>query len=178
MENLARFEPHSHTEYSNIRLLDCVNRAEYLINRAIELGLAGIAITDHDALCAHMEVNIYAQKIAEKYPNFKVALGNEIYLCPSREMGQKYYHFILIAKNKIGHRALRELSSRAWMNSYWDRGMERVVTLYSDIEEIVNKYPGSLIASTACLGGQLSVETLNLINAEKTGDNVGAAIAH
>ena len=49
----------------------------------------------------------------------------------------------------MGHRALRELSSRAWMNAYSDRGMQRVVTLYSDLEEIVNKYPNSLIATTA-----------------------------
>ena len=93
-------------------------------------------------------------------------------------MGQRYYHFILIAKNKEGHRALRELSSRAWMNSYWDRGLERVPTLKSDIEEIMKKYPNSLIATTACLGGELSVNTLALITAEQTGDNDGAATAH
>ena len=137
---------------------DCINRPKDLINRAIELGLAGIAITDHEALCGH--------------------IGNEIYLTDTRDMGQRYYHFILIAKNKEGHRALRELSSRAWMNSYWDRGMERVPTLKSDMEEIMKKYPGSLIATTACLGGELSVNTLNLINAEATGDKNGAEIAH
>ena len=125
-----------------------------------------------------MEVNIYAQKIAEKYSNFKVALGNEIYLCPSREMGQKYYHFILIAKNKIGHRALRELSSRAWMNSFYDRGMERVVTLYDDLKEIVHKYPNSLIATTACLGGEVSSQTMNLIKAEEHNDENSKAEAH
>ena len=88
-------------------------------------------------------------------------------------MGQKYYHFILIAKNKIGFRALRELSSRAWMNSYWDRGLERVPTTYEDLEEIVNKYPNSLIATTACLGGEVSSQVLNLIKAEKHEDNNG-----
>lgn len=161
-----RFEIHSHTEYSNIRLLDCINRPEMLIKRAVELGLTGIAITDHDALCSHVEVNMMAQELQKENPNFKVALGNEIYLCRTREMGQKYYHFILIAKNKMGHRALRELSSRAWMNSFYDRGMERVVTLYDDLVEIVHKYPNSLIATTACLGGELSTQTLNLIKAE------------
>ena len=88
-------------------------------------------------------------------------------------MGQKYYHFILIAKNKIGFRALRELSSRAWMNSYWDRGLERVPTTYEDLEKIVNKYPNSLIATTACLGGEVSSQVLNLIKAEKHEDNNG-----
>lgn len=165
-----RFEIHSHDHYSNIRLLDCINRPKDLINRAIELGLSGIAITNHETLASHMEVNLYAKKLKEEHPDFKVALGNEIYLCPNREMGQKYFHFILIAKNKNGHRALRELSSRAWMNSYFDRGMERVVTLYEDLAEIVSKYPNSLIATSACLGGELSFNTLKLINAEQVGD--------
>ena len=173
-----RFEVHSHTHYSNLRLLDCINRPKDLINRAIELGLAGIAITDHEALCGHIEINMYQQELLKEHPDFKVALGNEIYLTDTRDMGQRYYHFILIAKNKEGHRALRELSSRAWMNSYWDRGMERVPTLKSDMEEIMKKYPGTLIATTACLGGELSVNTLNLINAEATGDKNGAEIAH
>lgn len=175
---IKRFETHSHTEYSNLRLLDCINKPEKLIDRAIELGLSGIAITDHECLSSHMQVNIYSEKIREKNPDFKIALGNEIYLCETRESGQKYYHFILIAKNKMGHRALRELSSRAWMNAYSDRGMQRVVTLYSDLEEIVNKYPNSLIATTACLGGELSSATVELVNCEVTGDNMGATAAH
>lgn len=173
-----RFETHSHTEYSNLRLLDCINRPKDLIQRAIDLGLSGIAITDHDCLSSHMEINIYAQELKEKNPNFKIALGNEIYLCPSRDKGQKYFHFILIAKNKIGYRALKELSSRAWMNSFFDRGMERVVTLYDDLAEIVKKYPNSLIATTACLGGELSTLTKQLILAEQTKDAESAGEVH
>lgn len=173
-----RFEVHSHTMYSNLRLLDSINRPKDLINRAIDLGLAGIAITDHECISSHPEINFYQKEIEEEHPDFKIALGNEIYLTDTRDMGQKYYHFILIAKNKEGHRALRELSSRAWMNSYWDRGLERVPTLKSDLEEILSKYPNSLIGTTACLGGELSVNTLALIGAEKTGDKQGAEIAH
>lgn len=173
-----RFETHSHTEYSNLRLLDCINRPKDLIQRAIDLGLSGIAITDHDCLSSHMEINIYAQELKEKNPNFKIALGNEIYLCPSRDKGQKYFHFILIAKNKNGYRALKELSSRAWMNSFFDRGMERVVTLYDDLAEIVKKYPSSLIATTACLGGELSTLTKQLILAEQTKDAESVEDAH
>ena len=173
-----RFEVHSHTEYSNLRLLDAINRPKDLINRAIELGLSGIAITDHEALCSHMMVNLYQQEVLKEHPDFKIALGNEIYLTPNRENGQRYYHFILIAKNKKGYKALKKLSSIAWMNSYWDRGLERVPTIYEDLEKIVKQYPNSLIATTACLGGELSVNTLNLINAERTGDKKGAEIAH
>ena len=173
-----RFEVHSHTHYSNLRLLDSINRPKDLINRAIELGLSGIAITDHECISSHPEINFYQKEIQETHPDFKIALGNEIYLTETRDSGQRYYHFILIAKNKIGHRALRELSSRAWMNSYWDRGLERVPTLKSDLEEILAKYPNSLIGTTACLGGELSVNTLELIRCEKTNDTNGAAIAH
>lgn len=175
---MLRFEPHAHTCYSNIRLLDSINRPKNLINRAIELGLSGIAITDHEALCSHVEVNQYAQKLKETNPDFKVALGNEIYLTANRDMGQKYYHFILIAKNKNGHKALRKLSSLAWMNSYWDRGLERVPTLYDELSKILKEYPHSLIGTSACLGGELSVNTLNLINCEKIGDIKGAELAH
>ena len=138
-----RFEPHTHTHYSNLRLLDCINRPKDLIKRAIELGLAGVAITDHECISSHIEMNQYAQELIKEHPDFKLALGNEIYLCPNRDSGQKYYHFILIAKNIEGHRAIRELSSRAWLNSYFDRFMERVVTTYDDLKEIVAKYPNS-----------------------------------
>ena len=175
---MQRFEVHSHTHYSNFRLLDCINRPKELVNRAISLGLCGIAITDHETLAGHIELNQLQKEIQKEHPDFKIALGNEIYLTGTRYSNQKYYHFILIAKNETGHRALRELSSRAWMNSYHDRGMERVVTIYDDIKEIVEKYPNSLIATTACLGGELSTQTLNLIKAEKIGDEAAAAQAH
>lgn len=175
---MKRFEVHSHTHYSNLRLLDCINRPKDLVKRAIELGLSGIAITDHETLAGHMELNIYQKEVQKENPDFKIALGNEIYLIGDRGNGQKYYHFILIAKNKTGHRALKELSSMAWMNSYWDRGLERVATTYEDLKRVINKYPNSLIATTACLGGELSTNTMNLISAEKTGDKKGAETAH
>ena len=173
-----RFEVHSHTDYSNVRLLDCINKPKKLIDRALELGLSGIAITDHECLSSHMEVNLYAKKLQDKHPGFKVALGNEIYLCDTRESGQKYYHFILIAKNAKGHKALRELSSQAWLNSYFDRGMERVVTTKEELQAVMQKYPNCLIATTACLGGELSSEVLRLHGAEKTGDILTTQAAH
>jgi DNA polymerase-3 subunit alpha len=45
--------------------------------------------------------------------------------------------------------------------------MERVPTLKSELQEIVRKYPGHLVASTACLGGELATLTHELIIAEK-----------
>ena len=121
-----------------------------------------------------MEVNQYAKEIKEKYPDFKIALGNEIYLTETRDNGQKYYHFILIAKDAIGHKALRELSSKAWYYSYFDRGMERVPTLKSELYDVVMKYPGHLIATTACMGGELSTLAYAMARAEAVGDQATA----
>lgn len=156
--------------FSNLRLLDSINRPKDLVNRAIELGLKGIAITDHECLSASMEMNLYQKEIQENNPDFKIALGNEIYLCDERTSHQRYYHFILIAKNAEGHKALRELSSDAWLNMYTANGMQRVVTLKSKLQEIISKYPNSLIGSTACLGGEVSACTKELIEAELIGD--------
>lgn len=172
------FDNHTHTTSSNIRLLDCINNPISLINRAIDLGLAGICITDHEALCAHMEVNTYAKKLQEKHPEFKIGLGNEIYLVNTRDRGQKYFHFILIAKDAQGHRCLRELSTKAWLNSYHDRGMERVPLLKDELKNIISRFKGHLIATSACLGGELGTSVLNLIKCEEALDTVNAQIYH
>lgn len=172
------FDNHTHTTISNLRLLDCINDPIQLINKAIELGLAGIAITDHEALCAHMDVNEYAKKLQETHPEFTVALGDEIYLTDTRDKGQKYYHFILIAKDAIGHRCLRELSTKAWLNSYYDRGMERVPLLKEELKSIYSRFRGHLIATTACLGGELGTSVLNLIDCENALDTINAQRYH
>ena len=164
------FGVHNHTDRSNIRLVDCINRPKALIDKAIELGLSGIAITDHECLSAHMEVNQYAKEIKEKNPDFKIALGNEIYLIDERGPKQKYYHFILIAKDALGHKALRELSTVAWYNAYTDRGMERVPTTKAEMTYIMNKYKGHVIATSACMGGELSSLAYDMSLAEDRND--------
>ena len=170
------FGIHNHTAYSNLRLLDCINRPTELIDKAIELGLSGIAITDHECLSAHMEVNQYAKKLRETNPDFTIALGNEIYLTDDRSSGQKYYHFILIAKDELGHKALRKLSSIAWQNSYVDRRMERVPTTKAELAEVMKKYKGHVIATTACMGGELSTNALAMTLAEDVGDIATAKV--
>ena len=175
---LPRFENHCHSMYSNFRLLDSINKPKQLIDKAIEFGLSGITLTDHETVAGIPELFDYAEQIYSNHPDFKVAAGNEIYLTGSRESGQKYYHFILIAKNRDGWEALKQLSSESWMQSYHDRGLERVPTLYKELEEILKKYPNSLIGTSACIGGELSSTTLQLIEAERIGNKNGAAIAH
>ncbi len=174
INEIPKFETHSHSEFSNIRLLDCINRPKDMLITAAALGYHGLTITDHECLSSHVKFLQLEKELKEKGKipkDFKVGLGNEIYLTNTRDKSQKYFHFILIAKDTIGHRALRELSSKAWYNSYYDRGMERVPTLKSELQEIVRKYPGHLIASTACLGGELATLTHELIIAEKAKNN-------
>lgn len=125
-----------------------------------------------------MEVNQYAKKIHEKYPNFKIALGNEIYLVDERKSGQKYYHFILIAKDLYGHQGLHELSSAAWYGMYNDRNMDRVPLLKSELKNIMQKYKGHIIATTACIGGELSTKALAMVNAQKKDDIEAATLAY
>ena len=53
---------HNHTHYSNLRLIDAINTEETLIDRAYELGLRGVAITDHES--GHVKaLNYYNKKI-------------------------------------------------------------------------------------------------------------------
>lgn len=173
---MARFEMHSHTDMSNIRLIDCINTVDSLVDYAVEIGLEGICLTDHEALGNWVKLDQKRQKIQEKYPDFKIGYGNEIYLVDERESNQRYWHFILIAKDPIGAKMLRKLSSNSWMNSYFDRGMERVPTLKAEIMACVDEFgKGHLIASSACLGSELDYCILEMDKAERVGNLEGKA---
>lgn len=158
---------HNHLDWSNERLRDCIIKTEDLIDYAIELGHQVVAITDHETVSGAVRAEKYYRKVKEKNPDFKLILGNEIYLCrnglnaSNYKAGQdKYYHFILLAKDAIGHQQIRELSTRAWLRSYTARGMRRVPTYYSDLFEIIGANPGHIIGSSACLGGCLPTQLL------------------
>ena len=169
INQIPRFDDHSHSMFSNFRLIDSINRPKDMILKAHELGMKGIALTDHETVAGHVEwLNCERDlKEAGKIPeDFKCACGNEIYLVDSRENIERYWHYILIAKNTEGHRALRELSSIAWYNGFSSRGLMRVPTQKCELENIVKKYPNTLIATTACLGGELPHFVAELIKAE------------
>ena len=111
------FGCHNHTEYSNITTgLDSINKLPDLVAKAKELGMSGLAITNHDNLSEVIEINRMQKKLAKDGDDFVLAIGNEIYLVDSYDPDdgkrEKYFHFILIAKDKIGYQALIELSSR------------------------------------------------------------------
>ena len=147
---------HNHTHYSNLRMIDSINTEETLIDRAFELGLKGVAITDHESVSGHVKALNYFNKKYKDKPDFKLILGNEIYLTRSglnsetHEKGEKFYHLLLLAKDATGHRQLRELSTRAWSRAYY-KNMMRTPTFMEDLIEVIKSDPGHVIATTACL---------------------------
>ena len=157
---------HNHTQYSNLRLRDCIIKEEDLIKYAVELGHEVVGITDHEAVCNAVKVEKIYKKIKKDHPNFKLIRGNEIYLCRNglnasnfNKDTDKYYHFCLYAKNATGHKQIREISTRAWMRSYMARGMRRVPTYYQDLFDIIGENPGHVIGSTACFVAGTQIPT-------------------
>ena len=158
---------HNHTQFSNLRLRDCIIKENLLIDYAIELGHKVVAITDHETISSWVKVEKYYNKIKKDHPDFKVIRGNEIYLCRdglnaenfNKEI-DRYYHFILLAKDRIGAKQIMEISTRAWHRSYMAKGMRRVPTYYQDLIDIIGADPGHVILSTACLGGALPTQIL------------------
>ena len=158
---------HNHTQFSNLRLRDCIIKENLLIDYAIELGHKVVAITDHETISSWVKVEKYYNKIKKDHPDFKVIRGNEIYLCRdglnaenfNKEV-DRYYHFILLAKDRIGAKQIMEISTRAWYRSYMAKGMRRVPTYYQDLIDIIGADPGHVILSTACLGGALPTQIL------------------
>lgn len=162
-ENMSFVGLHNHTEFSNVKLRDCIIKIPDLVKRAIEYGYKGVAITDHEVLSGHVQALRLQDKLKEEHPDFKIILGNEIYLIDESEYqnARKYYHFILLAKDKTGYDQLRALSSRAWARSYNEKGMLRTPTFCQDFAEVIGEDRGHLIACTACLGGRLATAILD-----------------
>ena len=160
---------HCHSDASNLRMLDCCNKLSDMVDTAIELGLSGLALTDHESLSNHIKAIQIQKKMQEKEIPFKILLGDESYLVDSLEEVRdhyqpkvtKFFHFIFIAKDAIGHRQLREISSTAWGNSFYTGKMERVPITKKQVEDIIGDNKGHLIFSTACIGGELAWWILN-----------------
>lgn len=153
---------HTHTEFSNETLRDCINKVPKLIDTAISLGHNVIAITDHETVSSYVKVEEYYEKVKKSNPDFKVIRGNEIYLTRNGlnasnfiKGKDKYFHFILLCKDLTGYHQVCELSSRAWKRSYIASRMRRRPTYYQDLKDVVLPNKGHLIASSACLGSQL-----------------------
>lgn len=158
---------HNHSEYSNLRLRDSINRLEDLIEEAGRLGHQVVGLTDHECISAWIKAEKIIKNKKEKYPNLKLIRGNEIYLCRNglnadnfNKDFDKYYHFILLAKDSEGAEQIRKISTKAWYRSYMAKGMRRVPTYYQDLFDIIKQNQGHVIGSTACLGGALPTQLL------------------
>ena len=141
-----------------------------MMKRAEELGWSTVAFTDHESVSGWMKI----EQEAKKHPNLKVIRGNEIYLVRNglnsdnfNKDIDRYWHFILLAKDLVGAKQIMEISTRAWMRSYMARGMRRVPTYYQDLFDIIGSNPGHVIGSTACLGGVLPTQILRGTSEEK-----------
>ncbi|MCA9247225.1 MAG: DNA polymerase III subunit alpha [Planctomycetales bacterium] len=109
---------HCHTHYS---LLDGASAIKPLVNRAKELGMNALAITDHGNL--HGALEFYrAAKEAEINP----ILGYEAYIAPGSRfkkdegnLKEASYHLTLLAKNRTGFRNLIKLASAASLEGFY-----------------------------------------------------------
>ena len=156
------FGLHNHTDYSNTRgFLDSTNTIKGLFKYTQSLGHGGIAITDHDTIAAHAEAEKVLSGLRkddpDKWNGYKLIFGNEIYLCSRKQIEEdkdyQFWHFILLSKDLIGHKQMRELSTRAWVDNSLVYVNIRTPTYYDDLFEVVETDRGHLMASTACLGG-------------------------
>ncbi len=133
---------HVHTQYS---ILDGQSSIENLFNRADELGMPALAITDHGNMYGVKEFF----KFAKKHPNVKPIIGCEIYVSKGdhRKKEKGYYHLILLAKNYTGYLNLVKIVSEGHINGMYYR--PRVS------HEVVEQYHEGLICSSACLAGEV-----------------------
>ena len=133
---------HTHTEFS---LLDGATSLDKLINFAKKQNMPAIAITDHG--------NVFgAVKFFEKCKAAKIkpVIGIEMYFTEDakiRNSDNKYYHLILLVKNKTGYENLCKLISFAYQDGFYFK--PRIDY------EILEKHAEGLVVTTACLGGHI-----------------------
>ena len=179
---------HNHSHFSNQTLRDCINTVESLTDLAMELGHECVAFTDHETISGYIKAEKYLkQKRTDKkdkngniiphdprWDSFKLIRGNEIYLTRNGltaknydKTKDRYFHFILLAKDLEGYKQICQLSTRAWQRSYMSRRQRRRPTYYQDLKDIIKPNQGHVIASSACLGSQLDKFLLRYMD---TGD--------
>ena len=151
---------HVHTQYS---ILDGLTSIPKLIARVADLGMPGVAVTDHGYMYGIKEFfkgikdfRKMEREKQEKDPSYlprsvKPIVGCEVYVTRGFDRTikdtahSKYYHLILLAKNYNGYRNLMKLVSLGQIEGfYYKPRIDR---------EILEKYHGDLIASSACLAG-------------------------
>ncbi len=155
---------HVHTHYS---LFDGIATPQEYVDRAVELGMPAIAITDHGSLSGHREM--YR---AAKEAGIKPILGIEGYITKDRHdhtdkkanndpLDLNYNHLIILAKNPGGLENLNKLNELAWTEGFYKK--PRIDW------EILEKYKDGLIITSGCLSGVLAkaIESDNLAYAKE-----------
>jgi DNA polymerase-3 subunit alpha len=138
---------HVHTQYS---ILDGASDIKKLMARVKDCGMNAIAITDHGNMFGVKEFHDHALK-----QNIKPIIGCEMYVAAKSRFDKAEsedragFHLILIAKNEIGYKNLCRLVSLAWKEGFYYK--PRIDW------ELLRHYHEGLIASTACLGGEIPV---------------------
>ena len=138
---------HVHTQYS---ILDGQASIASLFERAKELGMPALAITDHGNMYGVKEF----LKVAKKFPEVKPIIGCEIYVTRHYDHKLKdkdhrsYFHLILLAKNYAGYKNLMKIVSTGHIEGkYYDK--PRVS------HEVVEKYAEGLVCCSACIAGEI-----------------------
>jgi DNA polymerase-3 subunit alpha len=155
---------HVHTHYS---LFDGIATPQEYVDRALELGMPAIAITDHGSLSGHREMYRTA-----KEAGIKPILGVEGYMAQDRfdhrdaserehVLDMVYNHIVILAKNEKGLENLNKLNEIAWTEGFFKK--PRI-----DFE-VLEKYSEGLIVTSACPSGIVakSIETGELAVAKE-----------
>ena len=147
---------HVHTFYS---VLDGQSKITHLVDKAINNGMKGMAITDHGVMFGIKEFSDYCANINKKRKKngeepFKPIFGCEMYVARRRKQDKvkdmhdnSGYHLIVLAKNYQGYKNLIKLVSRSWIDGFYYRPR----TDRADLE----KYHEGLIVCSACLAGEI-----------------------
>jgi DNA polymerase-3 subunit alpha len=146
---------HVHTQYS---ILDGLSSIETLFNRAEEMSMPALAITDHGNMYGVKEFLKFAGKHKDADGNYKVKpiIGCEVYVTrhyDHHEKRQGYYHLILLAKNYDGYKNLVKIVSEGHTDGLY-YGKPRVS------HEVLEKYHENLICSSACIAGEIPQDIL------------------
>ena len=141
---------HVHSEYS---LLDGHASPKAIVERAAELGMPAIALTDHGVLYGALDFYDAAKKAG-----IKPVIGVEAFLAPRSRTdpmvrgGKNYFHLLLLAKNEVGYRNLVKLTTRAHLEGMGGKG----VFARPRIDwELLTRHAEGLIATSSCMAGEV-----------------------
>lgn len=139
---------HIHSDYS---LLDGASQLDQLVNRAAELGMPAIALTDHGVMYGAIEL----LKVCKANGQVKPIIGNEMYIINgdiTKQERRPKYHQVVLAKNTQGYKNLVKLTTISQLKGVQGKGIFARPCINKDLLE---QYKEGLIVTSACLGGEI-----------------------